>query len=149
MIRTREVVFKEDLYDSLKDITLGQLVDEKQHLVTLNKIEVPKESITLELDPYICSRIPLFQVENDFKSRQVDNKFQVTENINVYPTQSPTASREQTFESEDINLELVDNFNVLHNKDVASANVYLEAFSHTLSENIKIHRDQLPLPPKK
>ncbi|RKF57517.1 hypothetical protein GcC1_188024 [Golovinomyces cichoracearum] len=97
---------------------------------------------------------PLFQVENNLESRQIDNEFQVTKNINEYPTPSPTASREQTCDSEDLNLEVVDDFDVLHNQGIAGANVYLEAFSanflekHILSENIKIHRDQLPPPPK-
>ena len=41
VIRTRDVVFKDGLFDPLNDITLGQLIDKKQHSSIIQQIEIP------------------------------------------------------------------------------------------------------------
>ncbi|POS82347.1 hypothetical protein EPUL_006225, partial [Erysiphe pulchra] len=147
-------LFGAHLYDPLRDITLGQLIDEKQHLVTLKKIELPDKSVTLDLDPYICSSTPIFQVENPVVSHDVQDQCSKKDYINIYPTPSPTVSREQTCEPEDFEGDMVDDLGTLYSQDLAGANVYLGAFAanfmekQSLIENTRIHRDELPPPPK-
>ncbi|KAI1000402.1 hypothetical protein K3495_g7793 [Podosphaera aphanis] len=126
------------MYDPLKDITLGQLVDEKQHTIAFQRIEIPETDVPLDLDLYICSSVPLFQA---------------TYNINGYPTPSPTVSREQTCEIEEESIGLSNSLDALEFVNLASANEYLLAFSSVVVQKQEpiekqIHRDQLPPPPK-
>ena len=104
IIRVRDVVFKDELYKPLEDISLGQVLGEKHHALEIQRLEIPDaEIINDHEDPFIASSIPLWKQTTD-KTDQSDSP-----EMNPYPTPSPTVSREPTYELEDQNLNLVEN----------------------------------------
>ncbi|KAI1002614.1 hypothetical protein K3495_g5589 [Podosphaera aphanis] len=117
------------MYDPLKDITLGQLVDEKLHTITVQRIEIPETDVLLDLDPYIFSSVPLFQVEDTCETDRFIGQHQTTNSINGYLTPSPTISREQTCEIEEESIGLSNSLDALEVVNLAGANEYLLAFS--------------------
>ncbi|RKF59441.1 hypothetical protein GcC1_175039 [Golovinomyces cichoracearum] len=146
VIRTRDVVFKDEIFDPLHDITMGQL-----------RIEIPEEITDLDTDPNISASVPVFQVaesstfENENKSKKL-SEYQ----HNVYPTPSQTVSREQTQDLDDANYDTfsegaLDSFDQIN---FASCIEYFGAFSAQLEvkpDNKPVpntHRDILPPLPK-
>ena len=149
VIRTRDVVLKDELYKPMDDITLGQLVDEKQHIMTVKNIEVPEDDSLIDLDPYISASVPIFQA-----GQQIDPECKEPKDPQeMYPTPSPTISREQSQDIDENNSSVEDSLDVIANNDVGAAVAYLGAFSAFLGlknnsqSNLLIHRDQLPPPP--
>ena len=71
----------------------------------------------------------------------------------MYPTPSPTESRESTCEPDDSKPEVVDHLNHIVDESVSGAIVYLGAFltsnpKQIPNEQVRIHHDQIPPPPK-
>ena len=154
VIRTRDVVFKDEIYDPLRDITLGQLVDNKQHVLTVQKLEIPEKITELELDPYISSSVPTFQVDESLKSKKSFDNDDLVPVEKVYPTPSPTVSRELTPEIQNDSDVFSENiYDEVSKKSFVASDEYIGAFSIDLrgkksrALSQKIHRDKLPPSP--
>ncbi|KAI0997575.1 hypothetical protein K3495_g10612 [Podosphaera aphanis] len=151
VIRTRDVVFKNELHKPLEDISLGQGLSENQHALQIQRLELPEAEILHDhQDPYIASSIPIWKQQ---KKRMGNSG--TSESI-PYPTPSPTASREQTIEPDD---QVSDFFeDTLESTDQGpETETYFKAFMATLelksskkeaTKSVpRIHRDKLPPPP--
>lgn len=66
VIRTRDVKFKDQNYNPLQDNTLEKLIDPKQHILTVEKLDILEEVTEVTeaaLDHYASVSAPIFQLE--------------------------------------------------------------------------------------
>ncbi|POS87130.1 hypothetical protein EPUL_000723 [Erysiphe pulchra] len=99
----------------------------KNNSLTIQQIEFPEAVTTLVQNPYLCSSIPAFQVENYNES--IRNQCQKGNDSSI----------------KDL---LSDDLDTLENIDIAGANSCLGALKQNENNKPKIHRDQLVPPPK-
>ncbi|POS82293.1 hypothetical protein EPUL_005561, partial [Erysiphe pulchra] len=150
VIRTRDVIFKDELYKPLVDISLGQVIGEKQHSLEIQRLEIQNaELVNDHQDPFIASSIPFWKQQN----YGVDSSN--CSELNPYPTPSPTISREATYEPENQNSDAIENVFETMDKN-SQSETYLKAFIATLeirsgkkeiAQDVpRIHRERLPPP---
>ncbi|POS82543.1 hypothetical protein EPUL_004607, partial [Erysiphe pulchra] len=138
VIRTRDVIFKDELYKPLEDISLGQVIGEKQHSLEIQRLEIPNaELINDHQYPFIASSIPLWKHQN-------------------YGVDSSNFSRESTYEPENRGSDAIENVFETVDKN-SQSDTYLKAFIATLeirsgkkeiAQDVpRIHGKRLPSPP--
>lgn len=98
MIRTRDVILKDQIHNPLQDITLGKLMNAKQHILTVEKLDIPEKVAEAELDSHVSARVPIFQLENPLNLTKKYTEEDSTPKKNSYPTPSPTVSGKITQE---------------------------------------------------